>query len=118
MASMRLKLSRRGLIALITLLLAGFAGLLWQLAPQSYALWGSYGGLTLALLLLLGRYLQQLDQEVDAGARAGDLERALPVIEAIADRTEEALGILGFSGNKLDHRPVKQQRVFITLGLL
>ena len=64
MVSMRLKLSRRGLIALITLLLAGFAGLLWQLAPQSYALWFSYGGLTLALLLLLGRYLRQLDHEV------------------------------------------------------
>ncbi|MDZ7869492.1 MAG: ATP-binding protein [Rheinheimera sp.] len=64
MVSKRLKLSRRWLVLLLTLLLAGFAVLLWQLAPKAYALWGSYGGLTLALGLLLWRYLQQLDQEV------------------------------------------------------
>ena len=64
MVSMRLKLSRRWLVVLLTLLLAGFALLLWQLTPPSYALWGGYGALTLALVLLIWRYLLQLDQEV------------------------------------------------------
>jgi hypothetical protein len=66
MGSMRLKLSRRWLVALITLLLAGFALLLWQLTPPSYALWGGYGGLTLALVV--GRLCR-----IYAGAGVADL---------------------------------------------
>ncbi len=66
MASMRLKLSRRRVGGAIALLLAGFAAILWQQAPQHMVLWGCYVALVLLLTGLLWCYFQQLDLEVRA----------------------------------------------------